>query len=118
VDVFLALEVKHDGAIQFCGQDSRGLSDHTIGHFGQISLFEAWNGSIMEAKRDQVGRALGHEASPVCRNCYHNTDKYDLFKKGPEKSRSENEPDAAPPSSQELSAGPCPDGPGPAAGGA
>jgi hypothetical protein len=81
VDVFLALEVKYDGAIQFCGQDSRGLPEHTLGYVGQTSLGEAWLGPAMEAKRDQVGRALGHEASAVCRNCYHNTDKYDLFKR-------------------------------------
>jgi hypothetical protein len=82
VDVFLALEVKYDGAIQFCGQDSRGLAEHTIGRLGEMTLAQAWLGPAMEAKRDQVGRALGHEESPVCRDCYHNTDKYDLFKKG------------------------------------
>jgi hypothetical protein len=84
VDVFLALEVKCDGAIQFCGQDSRGLAEHTIGRLGETTLAEAWTGAAMETKRDQVGRAMGHEASPVCRNCYHNTQKYDLFKKSAE----------------------------------
>jgi sulfatase maturation enzyme AslB (radical SAM superfamily) len=84
VDVFLALEVKYDGSIQFCGQDSRGLSEHTIGKLGEMTLAQAWSGPEMERKRDQVGRALGHDQSPVCKNCYHNTDKYDLFKKGPQ----------------------------------
>ncbi|MDR2456645.1 MAG: radical SAM protein [Deltaproteobacteria bacterium] len=83
VDVFLALEVKYDGSIQFCGQDSKGLSEHTIGKLGEMTLAEAWAGPEMERKRDQVGRNLGHDQSPVCKNCYHNTDKYDLFKKGP-----------------------------------
>jgi hypothetical protein len=81
VDVFLALEVKYDGSIQFCGQDSQGLAEHTIGRLPGLSLAEAWKGAAMEAKRDQVGRSLGHEGSPVCRNCFHNTTKYDLFKR-------------------------------------
>ena len=84
VDVFLALEVKYDGSIQFCGQDSRGLPEHTIGRLGETTLVEAWKGAAMEEKRDQVGRGLGHGDSPVCRNCYNNTDKYDLFKKASE----------------------------------
>ncbi|MDR1041278.1 MAG: radical SAM protein [Deltaproteobacteria bacterium] len=81
VDVFLALEVKYDGAMQFCGQDSQGLECHTVGRFGEMGLAEAWRHPRLEAQRDLVGRALGHDSSPVCRNCYHNTDKYDLFKK-------------------------------------
>jgi organic radical activating enzyme len=80
VDVFLALEVKYDGTIEFCGQDADGLKEHQAGHFPQDRLKEAWLGKAMEAQRDKVGRKLGHEASPVCRRCYHNTDKYDMFK--------------------------------------
>jgi hypothetical protein len=81
VDVFLSLEIKYDGMIQFCGQDARGLPSHTIGRFGDMSLTEAWIDPKMEAQRDLVGRALGHADSPVCANCYHNTQKYDIFKK-------------------------------------
>jgi hypothetical protein len=81
VDVFLALEAKHDGALQFCGQDADGRDCHTIGRFGEMSLAEAWRHPRMEAQRELVGRGLGHDGSPVCRNCYHNTTKYDLFKK-------------------------------------
>jgi sulfatase maturation enzyme AslB (radical SAM superfamily) len=81
VDVFLALEIKYDGSIQFCGQDSKGLEEHTIGRFGQISLASAWLGAKMERQRQLVGRDFGHALSPVCQNCYHNTDKYELFKK-------------------------------------
>jgi organic radical activating enzyme len=99
VDVFLALEIKYDGSIQFCGQDSRGLEEHTIGRFGRISLREAWHGSKMEAQRNSVGRALGHDSKAVCRNCYHNTDKYELFKNLPkassESSAGDNEFDKA-----------------------
>jgi hypothetical protein len=80
VDVFLALEVKYDGTIEFCGQDADSRPEHTAGHFPQNSLREAWLGAPMEAQRARVGRALGHESSPVCCHCYHNTDKYDLFK--------------------------------------
>jgi hypothetical protein len=80
VDVFLALEVKYDGAIGFCGQDADSLDEHTAGRFPADSLKGAWLGSRMEAQRERVGRGLGHESSPVCRRCYHNTDKYDTFK--------------------------------------
>jgi organic radical activating enzyme len=81
VDLFLALEVKYDGSIQFCGQDAGGLEEHTIGHADHMSLAEAWTSPAMEAKRQAVGRNLKHEEFAVCRSCYHNTDKYDLFKK-------------------------------------
>ncbi|MDR1081387.1 MAG: radical SAM protein [Deltaproteobacteria bacterium] len=81
VDVFLALEVKYDGSIQFCGQDSEARECHTVGRFGEMGLAEAWRHPRLEAQREMVGRALGHEGSPVCRNCYHNTDKYDFFKR-------------------------------------
>lgn len=80
VDVFLALEIKHDGLIQFCGQDADGLEEHSLGYIGQISLFEAWHSDKMNAQRQLVGRELGHESMTVCSNCYHNTSKYDLFK--------------------------------------
>ena len=80
VDVFLALEVKYDGLIQICGQDAEGRPDHSLGRLGEVSLAEAWLGSKMEERRRLVGRNLGHEALPICRHCYHNTTKYDLFK--------------------------------------
>jgi len=81
VDVFLALEIKYDGLIQFCGQDADGLDEHSLGRVGQISLREAWHSPKMNEQRERVGRNLGHESLAVCRNCYHNTSKYDLFKK-------------------------------------
>jgi organic radical activating enzyme len=80
VDVFLALEVKYDGSIQYCGQDAQGLAEHTIGNLKDMSLAAAWLSPAMEAKRASVGRSLGHERFAVCRNCYHNTTKYELFK--------------------------------------
>ncbi|MDR2945355.1 MAG: radical SAM protein [Candidatus Adiutrix sp.] len=80
VDVFLALEIKHDGLIQFCGQDANALEEHSLGRVGEISLAEAWHSPKMNAQRERVGRGLGHEAMAVCRNCYHNTTKYDVFK--------------------------------------
>ncbi len=80
VDVFLALEVKYDGLIQFCGQDANGLPEHSLGRVGDTSLREAWHSPEMNEQRQRVGRGLGHEALAVCRNCYHNTTKYDLFK--------------------------------------
>ena len=80
VDVFLALEVKYDGFIQYCGQDSQGLAEHTIGKLGYITLKEAWDSPKMREKRSRVGRSLDHAAFQVCKNCFHNTSKYDLFK--------------------------------------
>jgi hypothetical protein len=80
VDVFLALEVKYDGKIEFCGQDADNTPSHIIGTVGDISLEEAWKGDRMEAQRNLVGRSLGHDVSVICRNCYHNTKKYELFK--------------------------------------
>jgi hypothetical protein len=80
VDVFLAMEIKYDGSIQFCGQDSEGRDSHTAGRFGEISLKDAWSGPRFEKQRKLVGRELGHAKSPVCVNCFHNTTKYDLFK--------------------------------------
>jgi hypothetical protein len=80
VDVFLALEVKYDGSVQFCGQDSQGLEEHTVGMVPGESLAQLWLGERFQEKRQIVGRSLGHEQSPVCSHCYHNTSKYDLFK--------------------------------------
>lgn len=81
VDVFLALEVKYDGLIQFCGQDANGLPEHSLGFLGQTTLAAAWNSPKMNEQRERVGRAMGHDSMTVCRNCYHNTSKYDIFKK-------------------------------------
>jgi MoaA/NifB/PqqE/SkfB family radical SAM enzyme len=81
VDVFLAMEIKYDGLIQFCGQDADSLPEHSLGRVGEISLHEAWHSPKMNEQRDRVGRNMGHESMRVCRHCYHNTSKYDLFKK-------------------------------------
>jgi len=81
VDVFLALEIKYDGSIQICGQDAQGTESHTLGQFGSMTLAEAWLGKKMENQRNMVGRNLFHHLSKICSNCYHNTTKYDLFKK-------------------------------------
>jgi hypothetical protein len=83
VDVFLALEVKYDGLIQICGQDAEGLPEHSLGRLGEVSLGAAWLGSRMNEQRQRVGRNLGHESLSVCRHCYHNTTKYELFKNRP-----------------------------------
>jgi hypothetical protein len=80
VDVFLAMEIKYDGSIQFCGQDSEGRETHTIGNVKNMTLKEAWLSPKFEEQRNLVGRALGHEKNPVCINCFHNTTKYDKFK--------------------------------------
>ena len=83
VDIFLALEIKYDGLIQICGQDAEGLPEHSLGRLGEVSLGEAWLGSRMNEQRQRVGRDLGHESFSVCRHCYHNTTKYELFKNRP-----------------------------------
>ncbi|MDR3038030.1 MAG: SPASM domain-containing protein, partial [Candidatus Adiutrix sp.] len=80
VDVFLALEIKYDGLIQFCGQDAEGLAEHSLGRVGRMSLHTAWHSPRMEEQRRRVGRELEHESLPVCRNCYHNTTKDEWFK--------------------------------------
>jgi hypothetical protein len=80
VDLFLALEVKYDGTIQFCGQDADDRESHRVGRFRDLGLAGAWASGRMEAQRDLVGRNLGHESSELCRNCFHNTSKYQLFK--------------------------------------
>jgi MoaA/NifB/PqqE/SkfB family radical SAM enzyme len=80
VEVFLALEIKYDGSIQFCGQDAQGRPEHTIGNVRDLTLEKAWLSPAMAAKRESVGRRLEHAKSPVCQNCYHNTTKYELFK--------------------------------------
>ena len=81
VDIFLALEVKYDGLIQFCGQDANGLPEHSLGNISDMTLAAAWIDPKMEKHRNLVGRTLGHEKMAVCRNCFHNTKKYDVFNK-------------------------------------
>lgn len=80
VDVFLALEIKYDGLIQFCGQDANGLDEHSLGRLGETTLAQAWHSPKMERQRQLVGRGLGHDTKSVCRHCFHNTSKYDMFK--------------------------------------
>ena len=80
VDVFLAIEVNHNGDIAFCGQDACLTPEHTIGNVTTMSISEAWHGDKMNAHREAVGRRMQHDRLPICRNCYPNTDKYDLFK--------------------------------------
>ncbi|MEW6263510.1 MAG: radical SAM protein [Thermodesulfobacteriota bacterium] len=80
VDVFLALEVNHNGLIEFCGQDAKETPEHILGRFPEMGLEPAWKSDKMEAQRQAVGREVRHDQLPVCRNCYHNTNKYDLFK--------------------------------------
>ncbi len=79
VDLFLALEIKYDGLIQFCGQDANSLPQYSLGKVGELGLHEAWHSEKMNAQRQQVGRELGHDSLPLCRNCYHNTKKYEVF---------------------------------------
>lgn len=80
VDVFLAIEVKHDGLIEFCGQDAQAAPQHIIGQIPGMSIYQAWHSPKMERQRQLVGRELSHDNLVICRNCYHNTSKYDLFK--------------------------------------
>jgi len=80
VDVFLAIEVNADGTIEFCGQDADQTPEHVLGNVLDMSIHQAWHSEKMEAHRQAVGRETRHDELPICRNCYHNTDKYDLFK--------------------------------------
>jgi MoaA/NifB/PqqE/SkfB family radical SAM enzyme len=80
VDVFLAIEVKYDGTIEFCGQDADRHPGHTIGNIRHMTIQEAWRSPKMETHRQAVGRDLRHDEFPICKNCYPNTNKYDLFK--------------------------------------
>ena len=80
VDVFLAIEVNYNGAIEFCGQDANQTPEHILGYLGESSIHEAWHSPKMEAHRQLVGREIRHDQLPICCNCYHNTDKYELFK--------------------------------------
>ena len=80
VDVFLALEINYDGAIEFCGQDADHTPEHIIGNIRDMSIREAWTSPKMNAHRQAVGRDVRHDEFPICMNCYHNTSKYDLFK--------------------------------------
>ena len=79
--VVLALEVKDGGLSRFGGQGAGGLREHSMGRVGQIVLREGWQSPKRNRQRQRVGRDLEHESMRVCRNCYHNTSKYDLFKK-------------------------------------
>jgi MoaA/NifB/PqqE/SkfB family radical SAM enzyme len=80
VDVFLAIEVNYNGVIEFCGQDANQTPEHILGHVQDCSIHEAWHSPKMEAHRQLVGRDNRHDQMAICRNCYHNTDKYELFK--------------------------------------
>ena len=80
VDVFLAVEVNYNGVIEFCGQDANQTPDHILGRVSDSSIHEAWHSPKMEAHRQLVGRETRHDQLAICRNCYHNTDKYELFK--------------------------------------
>ncbi|MFH1140029.1 MAG: SPASM domain-containing protein [Pseudomonadota bacterium] len=80
VDVFLALEINHDGAMEFCGQDADRTPEHVIGNIRDMTIRQAWTSDKMNAHRQAVGRDVRHDEFPICRNCYHNTSKYDLFK--------------------------------------
>ena len=80
VDIFLALEVNYNGAIEFCGQDADQTPEHVLGNILDMSLHQAWHSEKMNAHRQAVGRENRHDEMAICRNCYHNTDKYDFFK--------------------------------------
>jgi organic radical activating enzyme len=80
VDVFLALEVNYNGAIEYCGQDANRTPEHVIGNIMNMTLHTAWHSDKMNTHRQAVGREVRHDDLPICRNCYHNTSKYDLFK--------------------------------------
>ena len=80
VDIFLAIEVNYNGAIEFCGQDANQTQEHTIGHIPETTIHEAWHSAKMNAHREDVGRDTRHEEKIICRNCYANTSKYELFK--------------------------------------
>jgi MoaA/NifB/PqqE/SkfB family radical SAM enzyme len=80
VDVFLAIEINYNGAIEFCGQDANQTPDHILGNVLDMSIHQAWHSPKMEAHRQAVGRETRHDELTICRNCYHNTSKYELFK--------------------------------------
>ena len=80
VDVFLAIEVNHNGAIEFCGQDASQTPEHVLGNVMNMTIHEAWHSDKMNVHRQAVGRDVRHDDMVICRNCYHNTTKYDLFK--------------------------------------
>jgi len=80
VDIFLAIEVNYNGAIEICGQDADQTPEHILGNISEISIHEAWHSDKMNDHRQAVGRETRHAQRPICRYCYHNTSKYDLFK--------------------------------------
>lgn len=80
VDVFLAIEVNYNGAIEFCGQDASQTPDHILGNVLDTSIHQAWHSPKMEAHRQAVGRETRHNEMTICCNCYHNTSKYEFFK--------------------------------------
>ncbi len=80
VDVFLAIEINHNGAIEYCGQDANQTPDHILGNIRDTSIHQAWHSPKMAAHRQAVGRDTRHDEMVICCNCYHNTSKYELFK--------------------------------------
>ena len=76
----MAVEVNYNGAIEFCGQDADQTPEHVLGNVLETSIYEAWHSEKMNRHRQAVGRDCRHDEMPICRNCYHNTNKYDLFK--------------------------------------
>jgi hypothetical protein len=80
VDVFLAIEVNYNGAIEFCGQDANQTPEHILGNVLDMTIHEAWHAEKMNAHRQAVGRDVKHDQLIICRDCYPNTSKYDLFK--------------------------------------
>ena len=80
VDIFLAVEVNYNGAIEFCGQDANQTPEHILGSVLEMTIHQAWHSDKMNAHRQAVGREIRHDEMVICRNCYHNTSKYELFK--------------------------------------
>jgi radical SAM protein with 4Fe4S-binding SPASM domain len=80
VDIFLAIEVACNGDISKCGQDATHHPEHLLGNVAEMSIHQAWHSAKMNQHRDDVGRHTRHDTKAVCRNCYPNTDKYDVFK--------------------------------------
>ena len=81
VDVFLAIEINYDGALEFCGQDADRHPEHIVGRLDPMTIHQAWHSKKMEDHRQAVGREVLHDRLPICQNCYPNTDKYDLLQR-------------------------------------